>query len=77
MKLEAAEDYTNTFIILGKYKILPTRFAINLAKVIGLRNKIIHKYDIIDMKKFINNLKENSKQFENYVKYIYNYIKKQ
>ncbi len=70
LNFESAEDYTNTFIILGKNNILPQEFAIKIAKVVGLRNKIVHKYDIIDQKKFIDDLKNGSVQFIEYVQFI-------
>lgn len=76
LNLQVPEDYTNTFIILGKSKILPFRFVNELAKVVGLRNKIVHKYDIVDMKKFITDLKHESHQFKDYCRHINNYLKK-
>jgi len=75
LNLPPADDYTNTFIILGKHKILPSEFAVKIAKVVGLRNKIIHKYDIINAKKFIQDLKENSQQFKKYLKHIKQLLK--
>jgi uncharacterized protein YutE (UPF0331/DUF86 family) len=72
--LETPDDYTNTFIILGNHNIIPIEFALKIAKVVGLRNKIVHKYDIIDPKRFILDLKENSSQFVEYVEYLKRYI---
>lgn len=74
LRLEAPEDYTNTFFILGRNNILPLEFSAALAKVVGLRNKIIHKYDIIDMKKFIDDLKTGSRQFNDYLTFIRKYL---
>ena len=70
LNFESAEDYTNTFIILGKNNILPQEFSVKIAKVVGLRNKIVHSYDIIDQKKFIDDLREGSSQFIEYVQFI-------
>ena len=74
LKLEAPEDYTNTFFVLGKNNIFPLEFSTQLSKVVGLRNKIVHKYDIIDMKKFIDDLKTGSHQFNDYITYIRKYM---
>ncbi len=63
LNFESAEDYTNTFIILGKNNILPQEFSVKIAKVVGLRNKIVHSYDIIDQKKFIDDWREARSQF--------------
>ncbi len=76
LNLSPADDYTNTFIILGENNILPPEFAAQIARTVGLRNKIIHKYDIIDPKKFINDLKDGSGQFQEYIKYIQSYVNK-
>lgn len=74
LKLEVPEDYANTFFVLGRNNILPMEFSAKLSKVVGLRNKIVHKYDIIDMKKFIDDLKAGSDQFSDYASYIKEYI---
>src|SRR6056297_1105306 len=75
MELEPPEDYTNTFITLGRNEIIPVDFATKLAGAVGLRNKVVHKYEVIDLKKFIDDLKENSKQFKDYVNYIEKLLK--
>jgi len=74
LNLSIPDDYTNTFISLGQNKILPLDFSIKLARVVGLRNKIVHKYDIIDQAKFIDDLKNNGKQFKEYIKFIKQYL---
>jgi len=74
LNLKVPDDYTNTFIVLGENKILPYNFTNKIAKVVGLRNKIVHKYDVVDMGKFISDLKKNSHQFNDYTKYINNYL---
>ena len=76
LNLRVPDDYTNTFIILGENKILPYNFTNKIAKVVGLRNKIVHKYDVVDMEKFISDLKKNNYQFGDYAKHINNYLKK-
>ena len=73
--LEPPQDYFNIFMTLGRNEILPTDFATNLAGVVGLRNKVVHKYEVIDPKKFIDDLKGNSEQFEEYVEYINKLLK--
>jgi len=76
LELNIPDDYTNSFITLGQNNILPAEFTNGLAKVVGLRNKVVHKYDIIDQKKFINDLKTNAGQFGEYMRLVNECLKK-
>lgn len=73
--LPPADDYTNTFFRLGEYKILPIDFAAHIAKVVNLRNRIVHDYDNVDKKLFIDQLKVGVGDFEKYLKYIGRLVK--
>lgn len=75
LELEPPQDYFNTFMTLGRNEILPPNFATTLAGVVGLRNKVVHKYEVVDLGEFINDLKENSKQFGEYIEYINKFLK--
>lgn len=75
LELDPPQDYFNTFMTLGRNEILPQNFATSLAGVVGLRNKVVHKYEVVDLGKFINDLKENSKQFGEYIEYISKFLK--
>lgn len=72
--LAAPDDYQSTFIILSDNKILPTPFALKIAPVVGLRNKIVHQYGKIDQRKFISDFKKERKDFKNYIRFINKYI---
>lgn len=76
LDLPVSEDFQGTFAILGQNKILPIDFALKIAPVVGLRNKIVHKYDIVDPKKFISDLKTKSGDFVEYIKLINKFLKK-
>ncbi|TAN33000.1 DUF86 domain-containing protein [Patescibacteria group bacterium] len=73
--LQAPEDYQSTFITLGQNKILPMAFALKLAPIVGLRNRIVHKYEDIDMKRFLTELKAESGDIKKFMKIIGEYIK--
>lgn len=73
--LTPSEDYQGTFAILAQYKVLPTEFSQRIAPIVGLRNRIVHGYEKIDRRKFINDLKKNHSQFRDYIKLINQLIK--
>jgi len=45
------KDYFESFIELGRLKILPAEFSRTLAQAAGLRNRIVHEYDEVDEQK--------------------------
>lgn len=72
--LAVPDDYQGTFVILGQNRILPMDFALKIAPVVGLRNKIVHKYGDINRKKFIVDLQKGSDEFKEYCAFIKKYI---
>ncbi|PIZ47025.1 hypothetical protein COY29_05715, partial [Candidatus Woesebacteria bacterium CG_4_10_14_0_2_um_filter_39_14] len=46
--LMAGELASDVFLLLGKYKIIESKLAENLAKAVGFRNILIHEYAKID-----------------------------
>lgn len=74
--LPAPEDATETFHILERAGILPGEFAAKFSPVAGLRNKVVHDYDDIDVEKLINDMKDGIDQFGEYAIYIDNFMKR-
>lgn len=70
------EDYQSSFIILGENKIIPMDFALKIAPVVGLRNKVVHKYGDLDKKKFITDLQSGAGDFKEYCQCIDRFLKK-
>lgn len=68
--LEPAEDFQSTFYILGKHNIMSDDFAVKIAPVVGLRNRVVHRYDTLNKDLFIKTLRENYKDFDLYSKLI-------
>ncbi len=68
--LKASDDYQGTFYILGENGILPRQFAQRLAPSVGLRNRIVHRYETLDKKLFIRTFRKNYPDFETFVKLI-------
>ena len=73
--LHVPNDYQGTFATLGDNKILPLDFALKIAPSVGLRNLIIHKYGRVDLKKMVDDIKNEIKQYLEYLKYIDEFIK--
>ena len=46
-------DYFESFVNLGKLKVLPKEFSQEIASYAGLRNRLVHEYNSLDEKKFI------------------------
>lgn len=69
------DSYSNTFIILGGKGVMPIDFAYKIAEAVKLRNIVVHKYDKVDNKKMIQDLKDGIPQFEEYLLHIDNFMK--
>ena len=44
----APDDYYDSFILAGKYGLMPSELANELAPSAGLRNRLVHEYDVLD-----------------------------
>ncbi|MDO8529625.1 MAG: DUF86 domain-containing protein [bacterium] len=75
-KLGIPESYSNTFIILGEKGVIPLEFAYKIAEAVKLKNLVVHKYDKVDNKKMIEDLKNEIGQFEQYIVHINDYLEK-
>ncbi|HHN65018.1 MAG TPA: DUF86 domain-containing protein, partial [Nitrospirae bacterium] len=73
-RLQVPEDTFSTFLVLGINNILPPEFAKRLAPVVGLRNRLVHRYEKIDVDLLLKELRRNSSDFEEYLRYIFQYI---
>jgi uncharacterized protein YutE (UPF0331/DUF86 family) len=69
-------DYQSTFITLGENKVLPMDFANKIAPSVGLRNLIVHKYGRVDLKRMIDDIKNEISEYLEYLKLINKYLKK-
>ena len=76
LNLEVSEDLQSTFYILAKAKVLPERFAKKIAPIVGARNRLVHRYEEIDLKLLIKLFRKDFSDFERYIKYIDQYLEK-
>ncbi len=75
--LTIADDYQSTFETLGENNVIPMDFALKIAPVVGLRNKVVHKYGQVDKKQMIEELKRGSKDFREFIRVINEYMDKE
>lgn len=75
LNLKVSEDLQGTFYILGENKILPKEFAQKIAPVVGLRNRVVHRYETVDKRLFIKTFRKNFSNLEKYIKLIEQYLK--
>ena len=76
MNLPMPDDYQNTFEVLGRHKVMPLEFALRVAPSVGLRNRVVHKYGKVDVKRMVDEVKDGIPQYLEYLKYINDYLQK-
>lgn len=69
--------YRETFLRLAELKIYPTEFAEKLAPSAGFRNALVHDYNNIDKDILKKSIKEAIQEFNEYGKYILDFLDKQ
>lgn len=72
----APDDLQSTFLVLADHHIIPRDFAEKIAPTVGLRNRVVHRYESLQRKTFIELLKENFSDFEQYLSLIQAFIEK-
>lgn len=68
-------DYFESFIELGKLKILPPKLATAIAQAAGLRNRLVHEYNELDEEKIYQGLQEVARDVPRYLEHIYNFMR--
>lgn len=66
----------NLIDILGQERVIPLDFAGNIRGMQGMRNAIVHVYWNLDYKEIYTMITENLNDFENFVKYVVEYVEK-
>lgn len=74
LNLAPVEDFQSTFLILGEHGVLPKDFATKISPVVGLRNRVVHRYESLDKSLFIKSLRNNYRDFDMYRKYVETYL---
>lgn len=68
------EESAGIFIILGKEKVLPKKFAEDFAPIARFRNLLVHEYVKIDMRKVYVYLQNEIVNFDKFAKAVIRYV---
>jgi uncharacterized protein YutE (UPF0331/DUF86 family) len=74
-QLRVPEDFQSTFLTLAENKVLPEGFARRIAPVVGLRNRLVHRYEKVDVEILLDTIRKSKDDFKQYVKHILEYLK--
>ncbi len=64
--LTPPDDLQGTFDVLGKTGVFPDEFVKKISPIVGMRNAIVHRYEHVDLDRFVHELKRNFSDFKNY-----------
>lgn len=68
------DDYYSSFARLPEIKALPRKFSIYIAGSAGMRNRLVHEYDEVDLARVFKNLPFLVKNYKKYVILINDYL---
>lgn len=74
--LAPVTKYRETFLRLAELNIYPGEFAQKIAPSAGLRNALVHDYNNIDKNVLKKSIGETIEEFNEYGKYILNFVNK-
>lgn len=72
----APDDYYDSFIKAGELDIISSTIAEKLAPSAGLRNRLVHEYDLLEHSLVLGAVKTAAALYPRYVKEIDDYISK-
>jgi len=75
-KNRPAEDYSSSFVRAAEIGLISKGLAFRLKSLGGMRNILVHEYMEIDDEKVYNTLPEAVRDFKQYMKEAYEFIKK-
>ncbi len=70
------KDYTQVLTSLGDYGVIPQDFATKIRGMAGYRNRLVHLYWEVKPEELLNIIKEDLGDFEEFIKYIKEFIAK-
>ncbi len=68
------DDYYESFIKAGELKIISTDLAVKLAPSAGLRNRLVHEYDLLEHSLVLEAVRMAEELYPEYVKEIEDYL---
>lgn len=76
LQLSTTVQYRDSFLELIKTKILDQKFAKRIANSAGLRNLLVHDYDVVDLDRLYSGLRSGISDYRTYVRQINAYLRK-
>lgn len=73
--LPVPDDFQSTFLTLSRHNIFNEEFARQIAPVVGLRNRIVHRYEEIDLDLLIDTARKEKDDFKKFVSFVVQFIK--
>lgn len=70
----APDDYYDSFIRAGELKIISMELAEKLAPSAGLRNRLVHKYDLLEHSMILDAVRMAEQLYPRYIREIEDYI---
>ena len=70
------DDFQSTFYVLANNNILVKDFANKIAPIIGLRNRLVHRYEKVDMDLLLKMAREGKSDFKIYAKQSSDFLSK-
>ncbi len=64
------DDLQSTFTAMGENNILPKEFAMKIGRSVGLRNRIVHQYEDVKPVVFLESLRKDIGDYDEYLKCI-------
>jgi uncharacterized protein YutE (UPF0331/DUF86 family) len=74
--LRAPEDFQSTFIVLAQHDMLPKDFAERLAPIVGLRNRLVHRYERVHIDLLISMARREQPDLQEYGNHLEMYIER-
>ena len=74
-QLRVPEDFQSAFLVIAENNILPEGFARRIAPVVGLRNRLVHRYEKVNVEILLDTIRKSKDDFKKYVKHILEYLK--
>lgn len=68
------DDYYESFITLGEHNIISPGLAQRLAPSAGLRNRLVHEYNMLEHPLVLDSVRRAEKLYPEYVKQIEDYL---
>ncbi len=68
------DDYFESFVKAGEYNIVPKDLAVKLAPSAGLRNRLVHEYDVLEHSIVLEAVNTAEDLYPKYIKAIEDYL---